>query len=590
VSPGCRYAGLWRALSNTKSRTSPYAVSVSSNADGAPTSVSLGSSGDTIGSTYDNSGSPSLIALKNGSTLESFSYSYQPSGGVQAETGTGAGTTNTTSCGSLSNVSTCNGFDRQTRLGTSTIHSGSQLYTAPYLPDEDANLSSLPQPLTTTPPTAAYDKADELTSSTQSGTTTSYNYDCDGQLASQVKNGTTTVTAVADAGGNITAYNNTNATANTGANMSSATYNGDGLRVAETTTPSGGSQISQNFTYDMSSGASILLMNSNYAFVYAGDGTIEQVTLTTGAVDYLLADGGGSVRGVVNGLTGALTASTTYDAFANPTTAVVSQGGVNYPGLTVDTPVGYGGSYTDPTGLIGDGSGFTDPATDQSLSKRTGNCTWRHNPASDPYGPVACDPSRLNGDVVAYMAYHFLTVDDSEAKSLARTHAQEMVGAAAQEDQLENVKGQLASSQCQTSDHLARGLFQLCDAKLIAKAGQFGGWQNPWANTFAILKGTSAHRGYLWFWKNFPKAPEGDASDCVDASSLPGRYGSESNTHANHCDTSYHRNAPGPNGKGKGFVPFINSMPPSYIRPPLKVDNQQCPKQWCSFGLPRGGS
>jgi hypothetical protein len=58
-------------------------------------------------------------------------YNYQSSGDAHAETDTGAGTTNTTSCGSLSNVSTCNGFDQQTRLGSATIHSGTQLYNAP---------------------------------------------------------------------------------------------------------------------------------------------------------------------------------------------------------------------------------------------------------------------------------------------------------------------------------------------------------------------------------------------------------------------------------------------------------------------------
>lgn len=124
--------------------------------------------------------------------------------------------------------------------------------------------------------------------------------------------------------------------------------------VADSVTPQGGTAQGENFTYD-DFGDLGVLMDSSYAFVYGPDGTVEQVSLKDGTVDYLLTDSSGSVRGVVSGASGSLIRSTTYDPFGNPETATVNQGGVNYPGVTLNTPVGATGAYTDPTGLTFDG-------------------------------------------------------------------------------------------------------------------------------------------------------------------------------------------------------------------------------------------
>jgi YD repeat-containing protein len=54
-------------------------ISVGNTADGLPYSVGLGSSGDTITTTYDSTDHPSAISLKNSSsTLQSFTYSDAP--------------------------------------------------------------------------------------------------------------------------------------------------------------------------------------------------------------------------------------------------------------------------------------------------------------------------------------------------------------------------------------------------------------------------------------------------------------------------------------------------------------------------------
>lgn len=161
---------------------------------------------------------------------ELLSRTTPQSGDVQSETDAGAGVSGTVTCG-VSSVTTCNGFDQGTRLSAATTSAASQSY----LSDASADSASLPQLYgAASQPAASYDNADELTSSTQGATTTNYAYDGDGQIASESQGASMTVTASADAAGNITAYNDTNALANTGANMSSATYNGDGVRVADT--------------------------------------------------------------------------------------------------------------------------------------------------------------------------------------------------------------------------------------------------------------------------------------------------------------------------------------------------------------------
>jgi len=74
--------------------------------------------------------------------------------------------------------------------------------------------------------------------------------------------------------------------------MTSATYDGDGVRTS-TTTNSGGTQ---HYAWDVSSSSDPqLLMNSGNAYVYNGYGVpVEQVPLTFGAVTYLIADAPGS--------------------------------------------------------------------------------------------------------------------------------------------------------------------------------------------------------------------------------------------------------------------------------------------------------
>jgi RHS repeat-associated protein len=101
-------------------------------------------------------------------------------------------------------------------------------------------------------------------------------------------------------------------------------------------------------------------MDSDNAYIYAtGNTPVEQVDLSTGTVSYLVADMLGSVRGIIDSSDGTLTASAEYDAWGNPETS---------GGLTAYTPLGYGGSYSDPTGLVYLTNRYYDPMTGQFLT------------------------------------------------------------------------------------------------------------------------------------------------------------------------------------------------------------------------------
>ena len=65
------------------------ASSLTNTADGLPDVLSLGTTGDTITTTYDPADNPSDIKLANGATtLQEFAYSDTPSGTINSETDT----------------------------------------------------------------------------------------------------------------------------------------------------------------------------------------------------------------------------------------------------------------------------------------------------------------------------------------------------------------------------------------------------------------------------------------------------------------------------------------------------------------------
>jgi trimeric autotransporter adhesin len=313
-----------------------HQIAIGNTADGLPSSYALGSTGDTIGTTYDSGDAVSAIALKNSSsTLGSFTYSDAPAGNVLSET-------DTPSSAQSPAVYT---YDADARLTSMTPGTGT---AKSYGYDASTNLTTLP-----TGATGTYDKAGELISSVLSGTTTSDTYNADGEQLNATQGSTTVSAGTWNGAGQLATY------AVGAANMTAATYDGNGVRASSTITPSGKSAVSQGYVWDTTTPIPQLIMDSTSAYIY-GDGNTpsEQVNLSTGALTYLVTDRLGSVRGTVNS-SGALTGTTSYDAWGNPETA---------GGLTATTPFGYAGGYTDPTGLLYLLNRYYNPALGQFIS------------------------------------------------------------------------------------------------------------------------------------------------------------------------------------------------------------------------------
>jgi RHS repeat-associated protein len=308
-------------------------VNFSSNADGLADSIGLGSTGDTITTTYDNTDAPSAITLKNSaSTLQSFTYADSPAGTILSET----------DAPSSSKTPATYTYDASGRVTSMTSGTGSPVN---YTYDPSGNLTTLPNGASAA---SGYDNAGELTSSTLNGTTTSYTYDADGQRLKSMQGSATVTSGTWNGAGQLTSYASPSAT------MTAATYDGNGLRATATTNGQ-----AQAFTWSTVDGSSDLIMDGTNAYIYAG-GTApsEQVNLATGAITYLIPDSLGSVRGAVNS-SGSLTGTASYDAWGNPEAT---------GGLTAITPFGYAGGYTDATGLIYLDNRYYDPATGQFTS------------------------------------------------------------------------------------------------------------------------------------------------------------------------------------------------------------------------------
>lgn len=358
ISYGYDPASELSSVTDFNGQTSP----ITNTPDGVPSELTLGSSGDEVNTTYAANDAPSDVTLTNGSTLQEFSYSDVPSGGASSET----------DAPSSALSPAVYSYDAQSRVTSMTPGSGSALS---YGEDASSNLTTLPSGAGGT-----YNDASQLISSSLSGTTTDYTYDASGNRTEQSVGGTTTVSAAYNGAEQLTSYSNS------AADMTTATYDGDGLRTSAASTPTGGNSSTQNFVWDTTEFVPRLLMDSTNAYVYGPSGTpFEQVNLSTGVVSYLVPDALGSVRGVVSS-TGSLAASTPYDAWGNPETA---------GGLSSNTPFGFAGGYTDPSGLIYLIGRYYDPATGQFLNvdpevDATGQpyAYTGDNPvnASDPFG------------------------------------------------------------------------------------------------------------------------------------------------------------------------------------------------------------
>jgi RHS repeat-associated protein len=161
-------------------------------------------------------------------------------------------------------------------------------------------------------------------------------------------------------------------------NSSTYTYDGDGLRAS--TTSAG---TTQHFAWDITGSVPLLLTDGSTNYIYDDTGTpVEQID-SSGTPLYYQHDQLGSTRVLTN--SGGYPVSTySYDAYGNLTSKT--------GGSASDTPLRWGGQYQDPsTGLYYLRARYYDPQTAQLLARDP--LAWL---TQEPYSYALDDP--LNVD------------------------------------------------------------------------------------------------------------------------------------------------------------------------------------------------
>ena len=217
-----------------------------------------------------------------------------------------------------------------------------------------------------------------------SGVSATYSYNPDGERTCTTPQNSSDITCATPNPFISTAYG-----WNTQGELSSVTnptgtwnysYNGDGMRVSEKS-PLG----TEYFTWNIESPIPQLMTDGENAYIYGPPGTplgnapIEQIPLssTTNASSptYLYSDPEG-VRTTFNS-SGNITSGATYNAYGQLTAGNIHS----------VTPFGYGGGYTDPTGLVYLINRYYDPSTGQFLSVDPLNAV-----TGEPYSYAGSDP------------------------------------------------------------------------------------------------------------------------------------------------------------------------------------------------------
>jgi len=334
--------------------TTSFGQSQASSGSSA-TNLSPTSSAPTITNTYDSSDEISSITASNNSgTILGFSYLRSPSGSIASQTNAGA---LSSSSGSSSTYS----YDTLSRVTQMTNSTGSSTGTSStYAYDASSNLTILPNGASGT-----YDPAGELTSSVLPSTasspqrSTTYTYNANGERTNSAASTSGSSTPQVSTSATWNAANELTSYTSPSASMTSAIYDGQGLRTSASFSSTSGITTIEHYLYDQTRSTPSLIMDSANAYVYANSiAPFEQVNLTTGKTTYLITDATGSVRAVMSE-EGKIEAIANYDAYGNPSTP---------GGLGPYTAFGFAGSYQDQTGLIYMINRYYDPSTGQFIS------------------------------------------------------------------------------------------------------------------------------------------------------------------------------------------------------------------------------
>ena len=352
------------------------------DANGVVNDVSVNDGAVDVATSYDSAGNiASIDATASGgaTTLLDLSYTRNPNGDIA---------TASPQVGSTAITTDSYSYDDQNRVSSGTItgSTGSDAY--------GYTLGGGVKQDTTSFASAGYDQAGELcwTSASSSTNTcgsppsgsTTFSTNTDGERTlTQPASGNPQSYSWDSSLGTLSCANVNGTTCSTSSPTSTSSvygYNGDGLRTSSTL-----SSGSTAYTWDTSGSTPRLFADGtrDYLYLPGSNVPVEQISSSTSSptADLLLTDANSSVRGLVQLSSGTnqneLVNYTDYDAYGNPITesgGTTEPGGLTTPQTSINsnyvgsTPFGFGGGYTDPTGLIYLVHRYYDPATGQFVS------------------------------------------------------------------------------------------------------------------------------------------------------------------------------------------------------------------------------
>jgi RHS repeat-associated protein len=353
-------------------------LAYSYNASGSMSNLSANSGAVTIATGYDSANNISSIdATAGSSTLLDLTYTRQANGYIASEVpqvGTTIMGTKSYTYNSLNRVAS----------GPITGTTGSTAYNY----SAGGNMTQA----TNNYASAQYNQLGELcwtstTSSTNAcaspptGATT-YSW-TNGQRVSTATSSTNQTYGWNSAMDTLTCANTSGTTCSTTSPTSTTsvyTYNSDGLRATSALNGN-----TNNYVWDTSTNTPRALSDGTWDYLYlpGSNVPIEQVA-TSGsspAADLLLADANSDLRGIVQLTSGThrnqLVNYTDYDAYGNPITqagGTTEAGGLTATHTSINstyvgtTAFGFGGGYTDPTGLVYLVYRYYDPGSGQFMS------------------------------------------------------------------------------------------------------------------------------------------------------------------------------------------------------------------------------
>ena len=300
------------------------------SADGMRASQ-VGADGVTDTRTYDKADRLTQIVDKtSAATLATYGYTYDAAGQLTADATTDPAVT------ALKHTYA---YDKLGQIASAVNGSTTTAYKA--TPGGELTASS-------TAASSVYNSAEELTSSTTSGSVkTTYGYDGDGERTSKVATtGTTTYV--------YNPYGDLAKAIIPGGTSVVTVSDGDGLRQSRTV-----GSTKTLFAWDTQAGIPLLLDDGNNSYIYGpGTAPIAQVGHSSATEQYLHGDLVGSVR-LITSSAGAAVGTTEYDPYGNRSQHTGSS----------DSSIGYTGAWTDPTtALVYLRARDYDPGTGQFTS------------------------------------------------------------------------------------------------------------------------------------------------------------------------------------------------------------------------------